>query len=362
VVGGALGGGALDVGGGTWTISGTTFNGNSATGTRNGSFTAIYGGAMGENGGATITMVNSTITGNSVSNSGTAFASGGGLFGEGGGTWNLRNVTIAGNTASGSSSSGGGLEVTSGDVILRNSIVANNTAGVNPDCSDMTPGTFATISSEGHNLITNTTGCELTLATGDLTGQDPQLGPLDDYGGPNKTMAPAAGSPAVNAGDPGAVGQGTGCESVDQRGVTRPQDGRCDIGAVELGGETPGTTTTTTLPQAGCGLAAPTFVNIDCRLDQLVAAVQAASDLGRLKPGLVNTITKARDKKVQAEGTSKAKQAKNALKKASKKMMSFIHKVGSRSGRKIIPAPTSSALQGAARPIQADMMTLLQSL
>src|SRR5688572_27133596 len=98
-------------------------------------------------------------------------------------------------------------------------------------------------------------------------------------------MAPAAGSPAVNAGDPGAVGQGTGCESVDQRGVARPQDGRCDIGAVELGGETP---STTTLPQAGCGVPAPTFENIDCRLDELVAMVQAASDLGRLKPGLVN--------------------------------------------------------------------------
>jgi hypothetical protein len=35
------------------------------------------------------------------------------------------------------------------------------------------------------------------------------------------------------------------CGSTDQRGVSRPQVGGCDIGAVEVGADPPATTTTT---------------------------------------------------------------------------------------------------------------------
>jgi hypothetical protein len=63
---------------------------------------------------------------------------------------------------------------------------------------------------------------------------------LADNGGPTFTRAPLAGSPVLDAGNPATPGSGgVACEAVDQRGVTRPQDGtgdalaRCDIGAVE---------------------------------------------------------------------------------------------------------------------------------
>jgi Divergent InlB B-repeat domain len=46
---------------------------------------------------------------------------------------------------------------------------------------------------------------------------DPLLGPLQDNGGPTETMAPAAGSPAIDAGD--SFG-----ETTDQRGDPRPVD------------------------------------------------------------------------------------------------------------------------------------------
>ncbi len=62
----------------------------------------------------------------------------------------------------------------------------------------------------------------------DLTGKNPQLGPLQDNGGPTPTMALAATSPAVDAGDDSS------CPATDQRGISRPQGPHCDIGAFEL--------------------------------------------------------------------------------------------------------------------------------
>lgn len=69
------------------------------------------------------------------------------------------------------------------------------------------------------------------LEHGTLTGKpltaDPLLGPLQANGGPTMTMAPASGSPAIDAGD--------SCLSSDQRGLPRPDNGEttCDIGAYE---------------------------------------------------------------------------------------------------------------------------------
>jgi len=54
---------------------------------------------------------------------------------------------------------------------------------------------------------------------------DPKLGALEDNGGPTKTLALLAGSPAINA--------GTNCTvQVDQRYAAR--DAQCDLGAYEF--------------------------------------------------------------------------------------------------------------------------------
>lgn len=58
---------------------------------------------------------------------------------------------------------------------------------------------------------------------------DPQLGPLQDNGGWTLTRALSATSPARNAGANAA------CPAADQRGVLRPQNAVCDIGAFEYG-------------------------------------------------------------------------------------------------------------------------------
>ena len=53
---------------------------------------------------------------------------------------------------------------------------------------------------------------------------------LQDNGGPTKTLALRAGSPALDKVPPG----GAGCTATDQRGIARPQGPACDIGAFEL--------------------------------------------------------------------------------------------------------------------------------
>lgn len=92
--------------------------------------------------------------------------------------------------------------------------------------SGQTNKSTTTVTASDHNLIEVTENTGATVTGSPLTS-DPQLGPLQANGGPTVTMAPAAASPAINAA--GA----TGCPATDQRGVTRPQTGDCDIGAVE---------------------------------------------------------------------------------------------------------------------------------
>src|SRR5262249_36027448 len=83
------------------------------------------------------------------------------------------------------------------------------------------------------------------------------LGALDANGGLTSTRLPIAGSPAIDAANPGVPGSGApACEGTDQRGVPRPQGARCDIGAVEtvptttttIMTTTTSTTTSTTVP------------------------------------------------------------------------------------------------------------------
>jgi FG-GAP repeat protein len=114
----------------------------------------------------------------------------------------------------------------------------------------------------------------------------------------------------------------------------------------------------------GCP-AIPTYASIDCRLDGLVASLNAAQDLGRLKKRLVKAATKARMKKQRAEGfvaAGKKKQEKRAMKKAVKALAKFAHKVGSRAATKLLPPGTRQLLTDETNPILADERTLLGTL
>ncbi len=214
----------------------------------------ISAGGVFSNGGGIenfgdLTIMNSTISGNSGGN-------GGGIFNQfapapgltlinstvsgntatfGGGIRNqfsaatLNNSTISNNTGS---SDGGGIwhDGAPGVVNVKNTIIAGNLRSpIDPDdCA-------GTLNSQGHNLIQETAGCTIGGdTTGNITGQDPLLGPLQDNGGPTETHGLMLGSPAIDAGNPAVPGSGgNACEATDQRGVARPVGAACDIGAFE---------------------------------------------------------------------------------------------------------------------------------
>ncbi|MBK9715236.1 MAG: right-handed parallel beta-helix repeat-containing protein [Kouleothrix sp.] len=237
---------------GTLVVSDSTIAGNADSGASNRgalslSGSTISGNTAQQDGGGiantgTLVAVNSTISGNSSPGNGGGIANGA-LSAA------LNNVTIANNVADsfgdGLADGGGVYNGAGGAVSLKNSIIAANvdmsagaSAAVHPDCS----GPFVSL---GHNLIGDRAGgaCSGLLdgVGGDLVGDragagplDPQLGPLQDNGGPTATHALLPGSPALDAGSPLAPGcDGSSCAPVDQRGGARPQGPRCDIGAYE---------------------------------------------------------------------------------------------------------------------------------
>ena len=199
-----------DIGAGIYTgraatITNSTISGNTVSG----NIAGDGGGAI-YNQGGTLNLTNSTLSGN------IARTAGGG--GQGGGIRNnLGTVSIASTTIAGNSADqGGGIYSSSGVVTLQNSLIAQNTSANGPDLN----GTF---SSNGFNLIGNSTGATISPAQfSDQIGNagsplNPALGALLDNGGPTFTCALLSGSPAIDKGNSNGL-------SKDQRGLPRPID------------------------------------------------------------------------------------------------------------------------------------------
>jgi predicted outer membrane repeat protein len=187
---------------GTLTVTNSTISDNSV-GTSGGGISS----------GGTLAVTNSTISGNS------AGANGGGIELTAG-SLTLSNSTISNNTAT--SGSGGGIHRSAGTAALLNNIIAGNTGPSGRDLS----GAFT---SQGYNLVGNASGFSFTgITTGNLVGvTNPALGPLANNGGPTKTHALLAGSPALNA------GINAGAPLTDQRGQPRIFGLTIDMGAYE---------------------------------------------------------------------------------------------------------------------------------
>ncbi len=127
-------------------------------------------------------------------------------------TARIEGSTIAANTATETGGSNLSNEIT-GTTTLRSSIVTDP-LGVASNCG--ADGDFV---SAGYNLLGDAT---CGFVSGDQIGSDPQLGPLQDNGGPTKTMAIPATSPAVDRGTSALIGGGSA--TMDQRGKPRPVD------------------------------------------------------------------------------------------------------------------------------------------
>jgi len=280
-------GGGVYVDDGSLSISNSTISGNTALGDGGGVYAYDDGGAITiadttivQNNAATgaglffqgraapVTVTRSEIYDN------TASTRGGGLFMfvKDGGPLNVSNTTISANQGG---SRAGGADIAEGgataratftgstiadntaansagidsfepvpgpyaDTLLRNTIVADNTAPIKPDIggSDI-GGNF----DAGFSLIENPDGEPIneTVAGSNIIGQDPALAALAGNGGTTRTHAITQASPAADSGS--AFGQ-----TADQRGERRPFDFTAisnsaaagadgsDIGAFELQG------------------------------------------------------------------------------------------------------------------------------
>lgn len=209
------GGGGIENAGGKLNVTNSTFSGNKVTGT-----TQATGGAIENDSSGTLVIVASTISGNSVTSGGSQSSSGGGIF----------DFSVAANS-----------------VKLTNTLVAGNTTG-NCNGADIGSGNPTGVASGGHNLIgikhnnPSDAACgvdftALANGSGELVGTDAapingKLGALTNNGGTTPTLAPLFGSPVIDA------GSCSGVPATDQRGVARPVNGTCDIGAVESQGFT----------------------------------------------------------------------------------------------------------------------------
>jgi hypothetical protein len=184
-------------------------------------------GAAGGNGGGS-TAGGSPGAGGSGGGGGT----GGGIDVLGVGSASLQSVTIAGNGAGGGGAggtgsragtdgtagpagAGGGIVSQGATTTVQNSLLATNAGG---NCS-------GTLLDSGHNLTFAGAGCPVTFTTA-----DPNLGPLQDNGGPAQTISLAPGSGAIDK----VPSSGAGCPTTDERGVHRPNGSACDIGAYEV--------------------------------------------------------------------------------------------------------------------------------
>ncbi|MDD2921421.1 MAG: choice-of-anchor Q domain-containing protein, partial [Anaerolineales bacterium] len=225
----AGGGGGIYNGGGALALTNSALSGNAA----------IYAGGIYTNGGS-LTVTNSTFSGNADNGGGGAggIFNGGGIVtvtnstfsansanGSGGGINNNGDLTVTNSTFSDNSAILGGGIFNNGTLTMNNTILANSASGA--DCYNYSGAVSGT-----HNLIEVDGAGVNSCSTTAPINNDPNLGALADNGGTTFTMALLSNSPAIDAGD-ATICADPPVSSKDQRGVPRPLDAACDIGALE---------------------------------------------------------------------------------------------------------------------------------
>ena len=181
-------------------------------------------------------ITNSTISSNK------AKGNGGGVV-VGGAPLTVEHSTITLNKAdtdvNGGVGGGIGFGGFGGAVDQSNTIVAANISGaaVDDDVSGFGAATafYCLIGINTAGIVVDP-GPGMTSLIGGAVPINPMLGPLANNGGPTKTHALLASSPAINKGNPAAVAGLGGVPTFDQREApfARVSGGRIDIGAFEL--------------------------------------------------------------------------------------------------------------------------------
>ncbi len=182
----------------------------------------------------TLTVTNSTISHNTREGGGYG---GGGILSfscaEGFAMTSISFSTIFENTADVGDSLSTAFEPP-GSVVVKNSILASPTRGGQGVCWQSGAGAIV---SAGHNIVGDSS-CGFN-GPGDVIMANPLLGPLTNNGGPTPTHLPLTGSPAIDAVPLTDCTEVSGAAVVrDQRGVVRPQGAGCDIGSVDVAGDT----------------------------------------------------------------------------------------------------------------------------
>jgi hypothetical protein len=214
----------------------SAFYDNSAIGADTGTGGAIFSRS------ATVAVVNSTISGNR------ARMGGGGVRAHFSSNVYFFNATVVDNMLvmgpNNLNWNGGGIQVgTNSSANLGNTVLARNLrSGLFGQLDDNCAGLTLSF---GYNLVGSLAGCDWTDGQPTDIAADPQLGLLQDNGGPSLTHMPSTGSPLIDKGNPnGCAGPQGNALTTDQRGAARPVDGgsgqeRCDIGAVEYASDPP---------------------------------------------------------------------------------------------------------------------------
>lgn len=221
------GGGLFNYPGGALTVTNSTIASNSADGLGGGIYNDGIDGSP-----VTLTVANSTLASNSA-------GAGGGGIANASGTLTLTDSTLASNSAY----EGGGIWDDYFDAGLPRGWVDNTIIAGNTSAGGNAPDAYGSFNSLGNNLL-GAIFSSFGLLTGtDLAGTpdsplDPKLGPLADNGGPTRTMALLAGSPAIDAGNNALAVDPTTNQPLtyDQRGAgfLRVLGSAVDIGSSEF--------------------------------------------------------------------------------------------------------------------------------
>jgi Ca2+-binding RTX toxin-like protein len=200
--------------GGICTVAYSTIAGNAADG----------GGGGVANDSGTLTVTHSTISGNDA------------LRGDGvanSDIFTLTHSTVTGNAVA---RDGGGIRNGySGVLTLSRTLVTGNTAPFGPELANsgglVVEDSYSLFGVAGDADVVGFLPDPTDVAPGPEVQLSDILEPaLADRGGPTLTHALVPGSPALNVSPADAD-----CAPTDQRGVSRPQGARYDIGAVEQG-------------------------------------------------------------------------------------------------------------------------------